>query len=207
MTEFDKSSVVLPLDYSEALWDHFERTGDAQQLTRAIDTLRATLTENAVATRDRGAARSNLGAALLRRAERFGADADLDEAIQELSAASTELEEDRRQFAVRVNLGAALVARCAARGDLDDLDRAIYTLRLALANDAEVSRRARSLALSNLGAALLRRAARMLTDQDVSEAIRVLRQAVALSKEESLARADALANLLRSDSTQFEPRR
>jgi tetratricopeptide (TPR) repeat protein len=119
----DSGSIRASFEQSEALWDRFERTGNASDLDEAIAVIRQAVELTPPDEPDHPAALSNLGAALLRRGDRTGNASDLDEAIAVIrQAVELTPPDEPRRLAALSNLGDALRLRFEEASEPPDDD-------------------------------------------------------------------------------------
>jgi hypothetical protein len=152
----DMLRLASPYDTGIALLREYERTGETDQLERAISLLRQEVLEPQP---DRADGLHGLGMALLRRFERFGQPADLHEAIGlSRGAVAAAARHDPRRAGFQSGLVLGLLRRFELTAELSDVDDAIAICHEVVAATAGSPDHAR--ALSQLAVALSRRLAR-----------------------------------------------
>ncbi|WP_170111992.1 CHAT domain-containing protein [Nocardia fluminea] len=151
----------------------FDGFGDLRDLDEAIMTGHAALTPVPNDPAVLAEISSGLGAALIRRAQITGADADIAEGIAALRAAAAADLADSDRARYRVNLAIALYSEFSRTGAREDLDAAIDTVRTA---PESIDDHVRIGVLDTLGGLLFIRSQRYGSEEDLSESIRLHRE-------------------------------
>jgi hypothetical protein len=162
-----------------ALRERYHRLGDPADLDAAVDRHRAAVAQTAGDDPARPGWLSNLAVALADLAERDGAAALLDEAMELHDRALTLAGEDHADvLSIVSNRTAGLYSRFQARGDVHDVTAASDGLRAALRQDGLVGP-GRARYLGQLGLLLAARHRATGVEADLHEAVTALREAVA----------------------------
>lgn len=164
------------------------RDGRNDDISRSVDAAQAAV-DRVPDGADKGLYRANLGGRLIDRYQLTRSPADVDEAIEVLSAAIAAIPETAPQFPDRLNnLGLAQRSRYNLTRDPTDLDTAIVTRRRIV----DIERRDRAhptpLYLDNLGLSLRDRYELSARPEDLAESIELAREAVELSNPSSARR-------------------
>jgi tetratricopeptide (TPR) repeat protein len=167
--------LASPHDTGVALMDDYERTGQLDQLDRAISLFRQEMLERQT---DRANGLYRVGMALFRRFERTGQRSDLDEAIElSRNALAAAARRDPRRAGFQSALADGLLSRFELTGDMSDVDEAVAVRREVV--EFTASSPDHTDALLNLAAALSRRFGRTGQRRDRDEVTELRRAAEA----------------------------
>lgn len=158
--------------------ERFEGEGDDEDLNNGIESLRLAVTHSRTSAASLSGRLADLGKALLMRYERWGREADAEEATAVYVRALESVPPDHPEHASHLSgLGGVLQEQYSLRGRLADLDSGIDYLRRASEEtpDGHPDRLIRS---GRLATALLQRFARSQDHGELDEAIQLLEGAL-----------------------------
>ena len=186
------------------MFSRFERTGDPQDLDRAIDLGEKALDAAPGEAATQARLSNALGAALMRRHQRTGSLSDLSRAIDLDEKALDTSSDDDPQWPIYLSaLGAALETRFERSGRQDDLEAAIDLCERAL-EAAPADHHDRYMFLSNVAAALLSRFECTGNLADLDRAIPLEEEAVQAIPVGHPGQGGFLSNLARALMLRFD---